>query len=124
MAKGKVQMDKQRSTKHTYKTKDRVTRTSLKTRGELRCSGRVSSSCSTSGTRRVNLVINPVISREWGKDREVFATSGTYPKPEMDKMKKNPKEKHNTTRDGQHSAQANTNNTNNTDKTSALLQTT
>jgi hypothetical protein len=33
---------------------------------------RVSGSCSTSGTRRVNLVTNPVISREWGKDREVF----------------------------------------------------
>ena len=28
---GKVQKDKQRSTKHTYKTKDRVTRTPLKT---------------------------------------------------------------------------------------------
>jgi hypothetical protein len=43
------------------------------------CSGRVSSSYSTSDTRRVNLVTNPVISREWGKDREVFVTSGTYP---------------------------------------------
>ena len=40
----------QRSTKHTHKTKDRVTRTSLKTGGEFRCSGRVSSSCSTSAT--------------------------------------------------------------------------
>jgi hypothetical protein len=29
----KVKKDKQRSTKHTYKTKDRVTRTSLKTGG-------------------------------------------------------------------------------------------
>jgi hypothetical protein len=29
--KGKGQMDKQRSTKHTHKTKDRVTRTPLKT---------------------------------------------------------------------------------------------
>jgi hypothetical protein len=45
-------------------TKDRVTRTTLNTGGELRCSGRVSSSCSISGTRRVNLVTNPVISRE------------------------------------------------------------
>ena len=54
--KEKIQKDKQRSTKHTYKTKDRVTRTPLKTGGELRCSGRVSSSCSTSGTRHVNLV--------------------------------------------------------------------
>jgi hypothetical protein len=77
--KEKVQKDKQRSTKHIYKTKDRVTRTPLKTRGELRCSGRVSSSCSTSDTRRVNLVTNPVISHEWGKDREVFTTSGTHP---------------------------------------------
>jgi hypothetical protein len=77
--KEKVQKYKQRSTKHIYKTKDRVTRTPLKTRGELRCSGRVSSSCSTSNTRRVNLVTNPVISHEWGKDREVFTTSGTYP---------------------------------------------
>ena len=76
--KEKVQKDKQRSTKHTYKTKDRVTRTPLKTGGELRCSGRVSSSCSTSGTRHVNLVTNPVISREWRKNREVFTTSGTY----------------------------------------------
>ena len=29
----KVQKNKQRSTKHTYKTKDRVTRTPLKNRG-------------------------------------------------------------------------------------------
>ena len=77
--KGKVQKDQQRSTKHTLKTKDWVTRTPLKTGGELGCSGRVSSPCSTSDTRRVNLVTNPVISREWGKDREVFTTSGTYP---------------------------------------------
>ena len=77
--KEKVQKDKQRSTKHTHKTKDRVTRTPLKTEGELRCSGRVNSSCSTSGTRRVNLVTSPVISHERGKDREVFTTSGTYP---------------------------------------------
>jgi hypothetical protein len=47
----KVQKDKQRSTKHTQDTKDRVTRTPLKNGGELRCSGRVGSSCSTSGTR-------------------------------------------------------------------------
>ena len=77
--KEKVQKDKQRSTKHTYKTKNRVTRTPVKTGGELRCPGRVGSSCSTSGTRRANLVTNPVISREWGKQREIFTTSGTYP---------------------------------------------
>ncbi len=54
--KEKVQKDKQRSTKHTYKAKDRVTRTPLKTGDELRCSGSVNSSCSTSDNRRVNLV--------------------------------------------------------------------
>ena len=54
----KVQKDKQRSTKHTHKTKDRVRRTPLKTGGQLR-SGRVSSFCSTNDTRRVNLVTNP-----------------------------------------------------------------
>ena len=68
--KEKVQRDKQRSTKHTHKPKDRVTRTPLKTEGELRCSERVSSSCSTSDTRRVNLVTNPVISHEWGRTRK------------------------------------------------------
>jgi len=66
-----VQKDKQRFTKHTDKTKDRVTRTLLKTGGEPRWSGKVSSSCSTSGTCAVNIVANPVISREWGKVREV-----------------------------------------------------
>ena len=54
--KEKEQKDKQLSTKHTYKTKDRVTRTSLKTWGELMCFGKVSSSCSTSDTCHVNLV--------------------------------------------------------------------
>jgi hypothetical protein len=43
----KRQEDKQRSIKHIYKTKDRVPRTPLKAGGELRCSGRVGSSCST-----------------------------------------------------------------------------
>ena len=41
---------------NTHKTKDRVTRTPLKTGSELMLFGRVSSSCSTIGTRRVNLV--------------------------------------------------------------------
>ena len=48
--KEKVQKYKQRSTKHTYKTKDRV---------ELRYSGRVSSSCSTSDIRCVDLDSHP-----------------------------------------------------------------
>ena len=51
--KEKIQKDKQLSTKHTYKTKDRETLTSLKTGAELRCSGRINSSCSARGTRRV-----------------------------------------------------------------------
>ena len=42
---------------------------------------RVRSSCSTSDTRRVNLVTDPVISHERGKYREVFTTSGTYQWP-------------------------------------------
>jgi 4-diphosphocytidyl-2C-methyl-D-erythritol kinase len=37
----------------TKKTKDRVTRTPSKNRDELRCSGRISSSCSTCDTRRL-----------------------------------------------------------------------
>jgi hypothetical protein len=37
--KEKGQKNKQRSTKHTHKTKDWVTRTPLKTGGERRCSG-------------------------------------------------------------------------------------
>jgi hypothetical protein len=44
MAERKVQNNRQRSTKHTHKTKDRVTQTPLKTVGELRCSGGVISS--------------------------------------------------------------------------------
>jgi hypothetical protein len=64
MAKRKRTKGQTTSTKHTHQTKDRVTRTPLKTGVELRCSGRVGSSCSTNGTRRVNLVTNPVISHE------------------------------------------------------------
>ena len=74
-----LQKERKRSTKHTHKTEDRVTRTPLKTGGELKCSGRVNSSCSTSDTCRINLVTNPVISHERRKDRKVFTTSGTYP---------------------------------------------
>jgi len=50
-----------------------------KNRGQIRCSGRESSSCSTSGTSRVTLVTNPVVNLERGKDRGVFTTSGTHP---------------------------------------------
>ena len=61
-----------RSTKHSHKTKDRVTRTPLKPGGELRCSGRVSSSCSTSGTCWITLVTTLMVSHKGGKDREVL----------------------------------------------------
>ena len=64
--------EKELFTKHTHKTKDRVTRIPLKTGGIIRYSGRESSSCSTSGNRRVNLVTNPLISHELGKNREVL----------------------------------------------------
>ena len=51
---------------HTYKTKDRATRTPLITGGELKCFGRASSSCSTSDTGCVILVTKPVISHTAG----------------------------------------------------------
>ena len=47
--KEKEQRDKQQYTKHTHKTKNRVTRTPLKPGGELRCSGRETRSSPTSG---------------------------------------------------------------------------
>ena len=43
----------------TQKTKDRATRTPIKTGCEHMCPGRVSSSCSTSGTRGVTLRHKP-----------------------------------------------------------------
>jgi hypothetical protein len=64
---------------YIHKTKDRVTPVPLKTGSVHRCSGRISSSCSTSGTSRVNLVTNLVISHERGKNQEVFTTSRIYP---------------------------------------------
>jgi hypothetical protein len=67
----------------TQKTKDRATRTPLKTEDDLGCSGRVSSSCSTCGTRRVIIAANPVISPERGKDRIVITTNGPYPLREL-----------------------------------------
>jgi hypothetical protein len=66
----KVQKEKQRTTKNTHKTKYGAAPTPLKIGDELRCSGRGSSSSSTSGTGRVNLVTNPVISQESEKDRK------------------------------------------------------
>ena len=71
-----------------HKTKDRLTRIILKTGDEAMCSGRVSSSCSTSGTRRVNLVTKPtwntstyfwdlVASRQYKYNYFTFETSNS-----------------------------------------------
>jgi len=57
----KRKKDKQRSTE---KTKDRATKTLLKTEDELKCSGKVSKSSSTRDIYRVTLVTNMVISHE------------------------------------------------------------
>jgi hypothetical protein len=62
--KEKVQKDKQWSTKHTHKTKDRVTRTPLKNRGEFRCYRRVSP---TSGTHHVTLDKKKSNDKSWMK---------------------------------------------------------
>jgi hypothetical protein len=48
---------------HNYKTKDRVTRTALKTRVNSGAPGRVSSSCSTSDTCHVNLVTKKYLNK-------------------------------------------------------------
>ena len=50
--------------KTTQNTKDRGTRTPLNIGGELRCPGRADSSFSTSETRRVTLVTNPVTNHK------------------------------------------------------------
>jgi hypothetical protein len=43
----------------TQKSKDQTTRAPLKTGCRLGCSGRVGSSCSARGTRRITLIITP-----------------------------------------------------------------
>ena len=60
----KTQKDKQLSTNH-YAENQRSNNTNpTKTGDEPMCSGKVSSSCSITGTRRATLVRNPVISHE------------------------------------------------------------
>ena len=63
MAKRKVTKRQTMVTKHCTEN-ERSNHT--KTRGELRCSGRVSSLCSTCGTRHVTLVTNPVDEERTG----------------------------------------------------------
>ena len=48
---------------YTYYTRSGSTNPT-KIGGEIKCSGRISNSCSTCGTRRVTLVTNPMISHE------------------------------------------------------------
>ena len=64
-------MTKQKKTKRqTIIQKTQQKTNPNKTEGELRPSGKTSSSCSTSGTSHVYLVINPMISNnEFGKGR-------------------------------------------------------
>ena len=79
----------------TYsKNKDQETRTPLRIGGQLRCSGRVVSSCYTSGTSRVSLLTNPVTILKRGKDRGVFTTSGTYPWPFVTQIFRNDQPSH------------------------------
>jgi hypothetical protein len=54
---GQNKKDKRTNNELPSIRKDRVTRTPLKIGGELMCSERLSSSCSTSGTHCVNLVL-------------------------------------------------------------------
>ena len=61
----------------TNSTKEQLT--IYKTGSELVWFGRISISCSTSGTCGVILVTNPAISREYRQDHEVLTTSGTNP---------------------------------------------
>jgi hypothetical protein len=108
----KIQKDKQRSIKHTHKTKDRVTRTSQNrvwtqvfiwsnipaapaygvyisqsiryfracgSYQDLLDWGLLLTRTLLNQWFRVNIVINPMISHEWGKDQEVFMTSRKYP---------------------------------------------
>jgi len=64
----------------TKKTKDWATRTPINTGDELGTSAKISSSRPTSGTRRVTIVTNSVISHEWGKEQNVNNLSVWYTK--------------------------------------------
>ena len=80
-------MDKKKKNKRTnndlqnttQKTNDRATINPLKIVGELRCSGKVISSCFPSGICYVTLVTNLVTSHKGGKDQIVIMTSRIYP---------------------------------------------
>jgi hypothetical protein len=70
-----------------YKTKHRKLKilsntNPTKTGDELRCSGRIGSSCSTSGTRRITLV-NTLRRERGNEDIAVTTTDGTYSWPSV-----------------------------------------
>jgi hypothetical protein len=60
------------------KRKVELTGVHIATGVNSRCYRKVCRSWSTIDTRRVNIVTNPIISREWVKDREVLTISETY----------------------------------------------
>ena len=76
MAKDKITNNNLQTT--TQKTKDRATRMPPKNGGELVCSGRISSSCSTNDTRLATLVTNPMIYHEWWRHQIMITKDGTY----------------------------------------------
>ncbi len=77
MRKGKTRIN-ELSTTHYTETK-RLGNTNRNTYwGECSIPERASSLCSTSGNRRVTLIINPLISHEQRKGRIGVTTNGTY----------------------------------------------
>ena len=62
----------------TQKTRDWVKRIPINLEVLFRCSGRVCSSCSTSGTRRVTLVTNSIINHVWSRNWNVIMANRTY----------------------------------------------
>ena len=58
------------STKHHTENEWSSNKKPTKTVSELMCSGSLSGSCPTSD--------NPVLSHEWGKERIMITTNGTY----------------------------------------------
>ena len=66
---------------NTLKTKDRATRTPLKTGVDLRCFGRGSSSCSTCGTRRVTIFTNSCPSRSAARHVALICVISHFPYP-------------------------------------------
>jgi hypothetical protein len=65
-------------TNTTQNINNRAIPTTLKIQSELRCYEKVSRYCSTCRTRRIILITNPLISHEWGQDRNVSKNDGSY----------------------------------------------